>query len=124
MPHFSVLLSMDDRTKAAFESIRDSTKQMITLATGVLALTVTFAKDFIGGGAQGRWLVHAAWYAFFLSAAAGVWVLLAVSGSLGNGPDSITHKDAYGLNIRLPALVQVLSFATGLALAVVFGTRN
>lgn len=115
---------MDDRTKAAFDSIRDSTKQMITLATGVLALTVTFAKDFIGQAHWGRELVHFAWYAFLLSAAAGVWVLLAVSGSLGNGADALTHRDAYGLNIRLPALVQVLSFATGLALAVVFGTRN
>jgi hypothetical protein len=37
---------LDDNGKKAFDFAADSTKQLITLATGILTLTVTFAKNF------------------------------------------------------------------------------
>jgi hypothetical protein len=37
-------LIVDDQTKAAFSSAADTSKQLITLATGLLGLEITFAK--------------------------------------------------------------------------------
>jgi hypothetical protein len=38
---------MDERVKKAFDFAADLAKQLITLATGLIALTITFSKDFI-----------------------------------------------------------------------------
>ena len=38
---------MTEETKKAFEFAQDTTKQLITLATAIIALTITFAKDFV-----------------------------------------------------------------------------
>ena len=103
---------MDERCKAAFESVRDTAKQLIGLATGVLALTVTFSKDLLGSATSGRTLVHVAWYLLLISAAAGVWVLLAVTGSLGASGRQIDHTTVYARNIAAPAFIQVLSMHT------------
>lgn len=115
---------MDERCKAAFESVRDTAKQLIALATGVLALTVTFSKDFLGPATSGRSLVHAAWYLLLVSSAAGVWVLMAVTGSLGAKGREIDHSTVFAGNIVAPAVIQVLTFAVGLLLAVIFGVRQ
>lgn len=114
---------MDERTKAAFEGARDTAKQLTALATGVLALTVTFSKDFSRPNAEGRELVHAAWYLLLVSAAAGIWVLMSVTGSLAK-ETSLTHASVYKPNIVAPAAIQVLTFAAGLLLAVLFGVKN
>jgi hypothetical protein len=116
---------MDERCKAAFESARDTAKQLIVLSTGVLALTVTFAKDFLKNVAEDKMLVHAAWYVLLVSCAAGVWVLLAVTGTLGSRKrSSVSHTDVYEPNISAPAVIQVLTFGFGLLLAVIFGVRQ
>lgn len=116
---------MDDeeRCKQAFESVRDTAKQLITLATGIIALTVTFSNDFLKATTTGRWMVHGAWYLLLLSAAAGVWVLMAVTGALGS-KRQLSHTDTFKSNITLPAILQILTFGLGLLLAVIFGARR
>lgn len=115
---------MDDQSKAAFTSASDIAKQLITLASGILALEVTFAKNILDAKLDqtSRYLLSGSWIFFLLSVVAGVWSLLALTGSLGQS-ESLTPRTIYGSNIRIPAFVQILLFLGGLALSVWFGIR-
>jgi hypothetical protein len=109
---------MDDRAKAAFAFLADTCKQLLTLATGILVLTVTFTHDLLGqvsGFAAGSLLT--AWLFYLVSVVGGVWLMLAATGSLAKSPS----PDIYSSNIRIPALVQVISFALAMIATVVFG---
>jgi hypothetical protein len=108
----------EDQTKKAFDFASDASKQLITLSTGVIALTVTFNKDFIGQGATGArgWLV-AAWFSFLISILFGCWFLFAVAGTF-----ALTSRPAlYDMNTRFPAYLQVVTFVLALLLTVIFG---
>ncbi len=47
---------MQDRQKKAFDFAAESTKLLITLSTGMIALTITFPKEFIAD-LRGAWMV-------------------------------------------------------------------
>jgi hypothetical protein len=109
---------MDDQTKAAFASASDTSKQVITLATGLLALEITFAKDVIGKlGAIEKTVAAVSWILLLLSVIAGMWTLLALTGSLSQG-NSLTPKAISASHIRIPAILQILLFHAGLLLTV------
>lgn len=114
---------MDDQTKAAFASAADTSKQLITLATGILALEITFKRDVVGPlGGSAMNLLALSWVMLLLSVVAGVWTLLALTGSLAAQapptPQSISRT-----NVRVPAVLQILLFLSGLACTVWFGAR-
>jgi hypothetical protein len=114
---------MDEQTKAAFSSASDTSKQLITLATGVLALEITFAKDVVVRlDATTKCLIGVSWILLLLSVVAGVWTLLALTGSLGQGTD-LTPRSISGSNVRIPAILQICLFLSGLLLTVWFGIR-
>ena len=113
---------MDDQTKTAFDFARDCTKQLITLATGIITLEITFKKDFVGTlPSNARIYVLLSWLAFLLSVVFGVWTLLALTGTLETSrtvPVSIRGK-----NVTIPSILQVVFFVLGLVLMVVFGLK-
>jgi hypothetical protein len=52
-------MELDPQVRMAFEFASDLAKQLITLATGILALTITFTKDLVkhvpeGGSGRSR----------------------------------------------------------------------
>lgn len=112
---------MDNQTKEAFQSTSDAFKQMMTLSTGVLTLEITLLKDIVNelpilaGIALG-----ASWISFLLSLLFGIAGLLAITGSLGQ-VKNLSPSSIYANNVRIPALVQVISFGFGMLLTVVFG---
>ncbi len=120
-----VIKAMDDRIKAAFDFAQESTKQFIALSSGIIALMITFQKDFIGGSvpAEAKLYLLGSWLLLLLSVFFGLWTLLALTGSLepkgGNAQPSI-----YGKNIAIPAVLQILSFFVGLCLTVAFGFKS
>jgi hypothetical protein len=115
---------VDEQTKAAFASAADTSKQLITLATGVLALEITFAKDLIRElDVTARCLIGVSWILLLLSVGAGVWTLLALTGSLGQ-ETALTPKAISGSNVRIPAMLQIFFFLGGLILTVWFGVRG
>jgi hypothetical protein len=69
---------MDDREKKAFDFAADLTKQLITLSTGIVTITLLLSKDFVGP----RLLALAAWSFYLLSTVFGLWVLMALTGTL------------------------------------------
>ena len=123
---------MDEQRKQAFEFARDSTKQLITLATGIIALTVTFSKDVFGKPSPfEQLLLVGSWIFFLLSVVMGVCTLLALTGSLEPKEEPIVGTNVAtrgpsirGSNVTIPSIIQILTFLIGLALTVWFGITS
>lgn len=114
---------MDERIKKAFDFAQESTKQFIALSSGIIALTITFSKDFIKSvPPEVRLLALCAWGFYLVSVFFGLWTLLALTGTLepskGEAKPSIRGK-----NITIPSGLQILTFFVGLVLTAIFGAR-
>ena len=125
---------MDERDRLAFEFARDTTNQLLTLSTGVVALTITFASDFVGGVSPWvRVLAVLSWACLLLSILFGLLTLLAweaavwlsgVPSYLVPGPVAIIAAflaDPAGLLLSLGSTLLV-TFAALAAAAVVAAT--
>jgi len=115
----------------------ETTKQIITLSTGVVALTVTFLEKIVepqgGTGRHVPGTLKIAWICFGLAVAFAVWTLMAITGSmnaldrqarqlsLNKAQKRATETLADGTNIRLPAVLMLLLFALGTALVIATG---
>lgn len=69
---------VDDQLKKAFDFAADLAKQLITLATGIITITITFAKDFLPqtpNAAVKHWAIYA-WVALLASVVCGLCDLL------------------------------------------------
>jgi hypothetical protein len=79
----------------------ETVKQVLTLSSAILVLTVTFAKDhLLKEGKRVTWTLKASWVCFLVSALAGVWTLLTLTAEAGNPKPSI-----WKLNVALPTYV-------------------
>ena len=112
---------MDDRLKAAFAFAQETTKQLIGLATGVIALTVTFSKDIATSvGTPARIFLMLSWIAFLLSVLCGVWTMLALTGTLEPKHGSTNTPTIRGRNVTIPSIAQIFFFLAGLVFAVFY----
>jgi hypothetical protein len=116
----------DERVKKAVDAVSDLAKQLITLATGVVAITISFAKDIFGGHGGGNALLVASWIGYLVCITAGVWVLMAIAGTLdpampANGVAKGGDGRVFGGNVRLPAGIQVVAFVVATVLVAVAG---
>ncbi len=112
---------MDEQTKAAFTSAAETSKQILSLATGVITLEITFLKDVaLKAPFCLRYLLGTSWILLLLSVVAGVWALLALTGTLGSS-SQLNPASISGTNIKVPAALQILLFLFGLLLSVAFG---
>src|SRR5262245_372578 len=92
----------------------ETTKQIITLSTSIIAFTVTFAKEFKAEGAQLTvpWSLTISWLLYCASVIFGVWTLLAITGTyhkLDRG-EVPTNYD----NIDFPAGMMIVAFVGGI----------
>jgi hypothetical protein len=128
---------MDEREKKAFDFAADLSKQLITLSTGIVTITLLLSKDI----AEPRAIAVAAWAFYLLSTLCGLWALMALTGTLApinklkpktdvtvtsaQAVSSVSNDDEgleIGGNVRKPAGLQIFAFgvATLLTLAYVF----
>ena len=113
--------AMDDQTKQAFTAASDWAKQILTLSTGIVTLTVAFADKIFGDLSDGeRWTLWIAWALYIVAILGGVWVLSALTGTLARDT-SLEARDVYNLNTALPAYVQLGSFVAATIAIVIFG---
>jgi hypothetical protein len=113
---------MNDQTKLAFEFASELSKQLITLSTGILALTITFTKDIVGVAGKPIRLLLFSWVLYLVSIFFGIWSLMALTGSLA--PLEIIDpklEPAIDFNVRLPSSLQVITFIFSTALIIWFG---
>ena len=116
---------ISDKLKKAFDFAQDTTKQLISLATGIIAITITFTNDILKNLPSGtKVYLGLSWLIFFLSIIFGVWALLAMTGSLEPKKGEKESISIRGSNVTLPSALQIISFLLGLALAIVYGMES
>jgi hypothetical protein len=108
----------ESNLREQLDSATDAVKQVITLSTGVLTLTLTFAKTLAAGADSGwqlalRW----SWILLGLAVVAGFWFLLAKTGVVYENKTT----DIYDWRLRGPWLVQVVLFLLAIILIFSFG---
>jgi hypothetical protein len=115
---------MTTEVQKAFDFAADLVKQLITLSTGLIALTVTFQKDiFVHAQPSAACLLVASWIALMLSVICGVWALMALTGTLdplGHNGEDMPTISIQGGNCRLPTGLQVVCFLSGIGLAIAY----
>ena len=111
-------------------SASEMTRQVITLSTGVTALTITFFEKFGADGQPLPTVLYVAWACFAFSIFCGLWTLAAITGSydaldrrqvgghLTPAQAGAADKLAMAPNIRIPGVLMCLSFVLGLVFAI------
>lgn len=113
---------MADWTERAFDLVSDLSKQVITLSTGMIALGITFHKDFLGSGDEPatRWLLVLSWSAFILAVLAAIATLMTTTGVQSKATEEVP-PDPYASNLRTVGGAQLMLFGLGVALTVAAG---
>jgi hypothetical protein len=113
---------MEEAVKKAFDFAADLTKQLITLATAIIGLTVTLGKDVLQKTPPNSrpWAI-ASWTAFLFSIACGILTLMALTGTLDQDP----KRPPVPVSIRCSSVktysgLQAISFLAALILTVVY----
>lgn len=116
-------MTEDDQIKMAFDYASEKTKQMITLATGIITITISFSKSLLGPDVAWSVLpLLAAWICYLLSVWYGVKVLGKIAGRLvASSPrkEILDNKEIVSALNRQQHL-----FVAGLLLTIVFGVLS
>jgi hypothetical protein len=103
---------------AGTESLKSAgtlTGQLITVSSGLLAFTVTFAEKFTPKGAEieAPLPLKISWVCFALSILIGFWTLMALTGTLTEIDRAVPESNPARWNIRIPAMAMFASRARG-----------
>lgn len=118
-------IDFPERDQKAFDFCSDATKQLITLSTGIIALGITFSKDFLAQMPHmARVLATYSWGIFLVSVIAGICALLAMTSTLAsrssNG-SSMPPPSIWEGSITFFSKIQVIAFGAAMILTVWFG---
>ncbi|PYL55851.1 MAG: hypothetical protein DMF29_00290 [Verrucomicrobia bacterium] len=120
-------MDLSKTAEKAFESARDTSKQIITLSTGTIAFTVTFSKELSGLTPRGCWqtvFLLASWIAFLTSAVIGIWTQLALTEELEPAVPAAGQPKEPSINSRkitCPFQIQIVAFLVGILTVVIYG---
>jgi hypothetical protein len=107
-----------------FDYAQDVTKQLITLSTGVVTVTVAFVGTIAPDApSSGRVALYIAWGLFGLTILAGVATLLNLTGRVGSA-DKDGSKGIDDLGIRFFAIAQIALFVLAMVGTIYFGVRS
>lgn len=110
----------DSTRQKAFDFAQQATKQLITLATGIIALTITFLTDVVDEiDGVAMWFLRASWISYLLSVVAGFMTLLTLAGQLERPGDE--GPSIYAKPITIFSVSQVVTFLVALTLTLAFG---
>jgi hypothetical protein len=106
-----------------FDYVQEATKQVLTLSTGVVTITVSFLKDIVSNApSDARTVLYIAWGLYALSILGGIAALLNLAGNVGSAADT-DSKGIYEPGIRTSSLLQLIAFLLGSIGVVYFGAR-
>lgn len=130
---------MKENQKKAFDFAADTTKQLITISTAIITLTVTFSKDILGNSVDSpKTLLICTWAVFIVSIICGVLTLMTLTGTLQpmtkaksdendladkeiTEVDDCSNININNKNIRYFSIVQSLMFIAAIIMTGVFG---
>lgn len=110
-------------SERAFDTVVDITKQVLTLSTGVVALSVTFLTEVAGdAGPSARNVLAFSWVAFTLAVVLGLLTLMAAAGVQRDaGAEGADAPSIDATNLRLLGGGQLITFGLGLILTLIAG---
>lgn len=101
-----------------YKAAVDLTIQLMSLATWVLALSITFMRD-IAKSYVPTWTLKSSWVLLLLSVIAGIWALMAITGSVFEATEHPEVKVVkYGDNVIIPSALQIFTFLGGIVLLI------
>jgi membrane protein implicated in regulation of membrane protease activity len=127
MPAVPVLLALlaFDRVELGFTFAKELAIQLITLSTGILAISVTYAKEVLLKGSHSDVLSKIAWATHLIAIVCGIWSLMALTGTLMPVvPPASAAVPGFSANVRIPAAAQVFTFLLGTILLVIAFARQ
>jgi hypothetical protein len=97
--------------------------QVITVAAGLLAFTVTFAEKFTPPGKPFvlPTSLKVSWVCLAITIVFGFWTLMAVAGTLLEIDRGKTETNAKRTNIQIPAIIMFILFLGGIVSLIVAG---
>ncbi len=108
-------MAIDQREAKAYDFASDLIKQLISLGTGVLTLTLAFYDAFLQTSSTPTTWMVASWIVFVLSIVAGILALMALTGGLaGSAEPNIRSRGQ-----QVFAQAQFILFVLALVLMVV-----
>lgn len=107
-------MAIDDRKGKAYDFAADLIKQVISLATGVLTLTLAFYDSFLKTSSGPTGLLVASWFVFVLSILAGILALMALTGGL----TATAEPSLRSFGQQVFAATQLVLFVVAMALMV------
>lgn len=111
-------MDITEPQKKAFDFAADLTKQLITLSTSIVTVSLLFGDHFPRQSLLAVW----AWTFYLASTVCGLWTLMALTGTLAPLSAAPASYDL-GFNVRLPSALQIGAFAVAVILTIVFVWR-
>ncbi len=121
---------MDARLEKAFDFAVEVTKLLISLSTGIIAISITFSKDIIKITPAGsNCLLFASWIIYVISIGCGLTAILSMTGNLEPKKTPGTgmcwpQPTIWAPNIVLFSASQVVSFLLATALVIAHAINN
>jgi len=106
------------------KSASETAKQLISLSTGIIALTVTFVEKFKPASAKVPTVpatLQLAWGSFVFVILFGIMTLMAITGVLNNVDNAKGGPDAFIKSITIPASLMILTFLLAMVLTICTG---
>ncbi|MBL8707150.1 MAG: hypothetical protein JNM30_20015 [Rhodospirillales bacterium] len=113
---------MDERQKKAFDLATEIAKQIITLSSGILALSITFYEK-IATKIGSLNLLYCSWGAFLLAIILCIFTLGALAGQLDPSRGSASPT-IYGSTVRWLSILQNLAFVAGVVMMIIYAVSS
>ena len=119
----------DYRRQKAFDFLVEGSKQLLSVASGIIAFTVVFSKDFVSGVPLAvKVIALIAWLGLLASICFGILALYCVTGILDPGEQpkdpnggAPAPPSVWASNIRFAVKYQQIFFVFGLVATTTFG---
>lgn len=115
---------MKDIKLKSFEFASDLTKQLITLSTILIGLSITFFESF--SGSSHKWLLIVSWVLLFLTIPLGIMSLMALTGNMASitNDEDLKSNTIYKKNIRFLSGSQIVVFAFGVIFLIIYSATS
>jgi hypothetical protein len=110
---------------AGYKHANDLCIQLISLATLILGLSITFMRDVLKQSSP-TWALKVSWICLLTSVIFGIWMMMAITGDIflmTADPENVKAV-IYHSNLALPSAMQILTFIAGITFLIVFGART
>jgi len=108
----------------SFDFASDLTKQLLSLSTILIGISITFFEKFNCSNLY--WIIILSWSFLFISIIFGILSLMGLTGSLGRIKDlkAFDSTNIYNRNIRVVSGLQIVTFLTGILLLIIYSSSS